>query len=75
MSKAQSHIPSQVLAVSGATSHWYGKDAKPGRKMGHINVSADSLHKLGEALAELADILPKADYPGVMETAQQLILN
>ncbi|WP_462154561.1 5-(carboxyamino)imidazole ribonucleotide synthase [Pseudoalteromonas piscicida] len=71
----QSHIPSQVLAVSGATSHWYGKDAKPGRKMGHINVSADSLHKLGEALAELADILPEADYPGVMETAQQLILN
>lgn len=71
----QSHIPSQVLAVPGTTSHWYGKDAKPGRKMGHINVSADSLHKLGEALAELADILPEADYPGVMETAQQLILN
>ncbi|MEJ6473833.1 5-(carboxyamino)imidazole ribonucleotide synthase [Pseudoalteromonas piscicida] len=71
----QDHIPAQILAVSGVTSHWYGKSAKPGRKMGHINVSAGSLHQLGEALAELAEILPEADYPGVMDTAQQLILN
>ncbi|RRS06814.1 5-(carboxyamino)imidazole ribonucleotide synthase [Pseudoalteromonas sp. J010] len=71
----QAHIPPQVLAIPGVTSHWYGKSAKPGRKVGHINVSADSLHKLGEVLAELADILPEQHYPGVMDTAQQLVLN
>ncbi|MCF2858791.1 5-(carboxyamino)imidazole ribonucleotide synthase [Pseudoalteromonas sp. SMS1] len=71
----QSAIPHSVLAVPGCTSHWYGKDAKPGRKMGHINVSAESLHQLGERLAELAELLPEDDYPGVQETSHALILN
>ncbi|MCG7534909.1 5-(carboxyamino)imidazole ribonucleotide synthase [Pseudoalteromonas sp. OOF1S-7] len=71
----QTHIPADVLNVSGVTSHWYGKTAKPGRKMGHINVSANSLHELGERLAELAEMLPEDDYPGVAQTSHALILN
>ncbi|MFC3031343.1 5-(carboxyamino)imidazole ribonucleotide synthase [Pseudoalteromonas fenneropenaei] len=71
----QAAIPREVLAISDVTSHWYGKSAKPGRKMGHINVSAANLHQLGERLAELAEILPEADYPGVAATAQALVLN
>ncbi|WP_081310418.1 5-(carboxyamino)imidazole ribonucleotide synthase [Pseudoalteromonas luteoviolacea] len=71
----QQSIPHTVLTVAGCTSHWYGKEAKPGRKMGHINVSADNLHQLGERLAELADILPEDDYPGVLDTSHALILN
>lgn len=71
----ESFIPTDVLSVSDVTSHWYGKTAKPGRKMGHINVSAESLHDLGEKLGSLADILPEERYPGVSDTAQALILN
>lgn len=68
----QDSIPHDVLAVADTTSHWYGKSAKPGRKMGHINVSANSLSELGDKLAELAKVLPEQDYPGVQATAEQL---
>lgn len=68
----QAAIPKTVLAVADTTSHWYGKSAKTGRKMGHINVSADSLSELGDKLTELAKILPEQDYPGVLATAEQL---
>ena len=71
----QNNIPKSVLATTDVTSHWYGKTAKPGRKMGHINVSAANLHELGERLAELAEVLPENDYPGVLETSRALILN
>ncbi|MGS0535720.1 5-(carboxyamino)imidazole ribonucleotide synthase [Pseudoalteromonas sp. SaAl2] len=71
----QSAIPRDVLKVSDVTSHWYGKTPKPGRKMGHINVSASSLHELGERLAELAEYLPEDQYPGILATATSLILN
>ncbi|PRD18670.1 UNVERIFIED_CONTAM: purK [Trichonephila clavipes] len=71
----QPSIPHSVLATQDVTSHWYGKTAKPGRKMGHINVSADNLHQLGERLAALAEILPEQEYPGVADTSTQLILN
>ncbi|MBQ4863605.1 5-(carboxyamino)imidazole ribonucleotide synthase [Pseudoalteromonas sp. MMG013] len=71
----QQSIPGTVLTVDGVTSHWYGKTAKPGRKMGHINVSANSLHELGEKLGELAEFLPEEYYPGVLATGHQLILN
>jgi len=68
----QAAIPEAVLAVADTTSHWYGKSAKPGRKVGHINVSADSLSELGDKLADLAKVLPEQDYPGVQATAEQL---
>ncbi|KPH64855.1 5-(carboxyamino)imidazole ribonucleotide synthase [Pseudoalteromonas sp. NEC-BIFX-2020_002] len=71
----QAAIPTQVLSVPDVTSHWYGKTAKPGRKMGHINVSAATLHELGERLAELSEHLPEEDYPGVLATSTALILN
>ncbi|NMR24203.1 5-(carboxyamino)imidazole ribonucleotide synthase [Pseudoalteromonas sp. NEC-BIFX-2020_015] len=71
----QAAIPTQVLSVPDVTSHWYGKTAKPGRKMGHINVSAATLHELGERLAELSEHLPEEDYPGVLTTSTALILN
>ncbi|MDK1286391.1 5-(carboxyamino)imidazole ribonucleotide synthase [Pseudoalteromonas umbrosa] len=71
----QPSIPYTVLGVQNCTSHWYGKESKPGRKMGHINVSADNLHELGERLAELAELLPEDDYPGVSVTSHALILN
>ena len=69
----QAQIPTDVLKTADVTSHWYGKSVKPGRKMGHINVSADNLQQLGERLGELAMCLPEQDYPGVLATSKSLL--
>lgn len=71
----QPNIPLEVLSTKDVTSHWYGKTAKPGRKMGHINVSAQNLGMLAEKLSQLTEHLPEQDYPGVLDAAQKLILS
>ncbi|MBE0359098.1 5-(carboxyamino)imidazole ribonucleotide synthase [Pseudoalteromonas aliena] len=71
----QASIPFDVLKVSDVTSHWYGKTAKQGRKMGHINVSAASMNDLADKLGELSDFLPEQEYPGILKAAAQLILH
>ncbi|MDE3270772.1 5-(carboxyamino)imidazole ribonucleotide synthase [Pseudoalteromonas sp. G4] len=68
----QADIPKEVLTVPGVTSHWYGKGVRAGRKMGHINVVANSDKELGEKLAQLANYLPEDAYPGVAARAQLL---
>lgn len=69
----QSAIPKQVLATTGVRSHWYGKKVKPGRKMGHVNVSASTLNELGKRLSELHEYLSEQDYPGIEARAKQLM--
>ena len=68
----QAAIPTEILSIPEVTSHWYGKTAKPGRKMGHINVSASNLHELGERLAQLSEFLPEDVYPGLSATSTAL---
>ncbi|WP_076416639.1 5-(carboxyamino)imidazole ribonucleotide synthase [Shewanella sp. UCD-KL12] len=69
----QASISTQVLEIADVKSHWYGKEQKVGRKMGHINVSAENNLALGKKLAQLADILPEHDYPGVRSMAERLL--
>ncbi|CAH9058380.1 N5-carboxyaminoimidazole ribonucleotide synthase [Pseudoalteromonas holothuriae] len=68
----QTSIPNEVLSICDTTTHWYSKAAKPGRKMGHINVSANDLSQLGSRLEKLTHFLCERDYPGVASTAQSL---
>ncbi len=68
----QEAIPSEVLSVPGVLSHWYGKTARAGRKMGHINVLARSNTELGEKLTQLTQFLNDNDYPGVGSRGQLL---
>lgn len=70
----QASIPAEVLTLPDVTSHWYGKTEKPGRKMGHINVSAHNMNDLSDKLSQLTDYLPEHDYPGILKTAEKLIL-
>ncbi len=42
-----------AMSMPRAAVHWYGKGCRPGRKMGHINVTADSHAELDGPLAEL----------------------
>ncbi|TVP55464.1 MAG: 5-(carboxyamino)imidazole ribonucleotide synthase [Gemmatimonadales bacterium] len=51
-------IPSrgESLGAGGARLHLYGKEPRPGRKLGHLNVRADTLEGLERRLAELGEI-------------------
>jgi len=69
----QASISEQVLSISDVKSHWYGKEQRAGRKMGHINVSAETNAALANKLLQLAEILPEQDYPGIKSTAQRLL--
>ena len=60
-------LPQDVLAQHACHIHWYGKEKRPGRKMGHINVCADSYHELSERLHILAGVLDDNDFPALRE--------
>jgi 5-(carboxyamino)imidazole ribonucleotide synthase len=46
-----------VLAVPDAHLHWYGKQPRPGRKVGHITVLAPDTATLEQRVAELERII------------------
>ncbi len=50
--------PSAVLAVPDAHLHWYGKEPRPGRKVGHITVRAPDAATLAERVARLEPLAP-----------------
>ncbi|QMV12865.1 5-(carboxyamino)imidazole ribonucleotide synthase [Vibrio spartinae] len=64
-------LPSEILATEGCHIHWYGKEKRSGRKMGHINVSADYYAELERIICALADILPADAFPAVHQFASQ----
>lgn len=58
-----------VLAIEGAHLHAYGKDGAPGRKVGHVNVRAESKRELCDKILQLLPIVdpewtPSAAVPG-----------
>ncbi|MBA6225520.1 5-(carboxyamino)imidazole ribonucleotide synthase [Colwellia sp. MB02u-18] len=58
----EDEVPNEILSVASTTLHWYGKSKRPGRKMGHINVSGNDEKQLAERLTLLADMLPEAAF-------------
>ncbi|WED26655.1 5-(carboxyamino)imidazole ribonucleotide synthase [Vibrio sp. DW001] len=65
-------LPTGVLKEQACHIHWYGKDKRPGRKMGHINVSADNYYELSEQLLTLSEILDEASFPALKHYAIKL---
>lgn len=65
-------LPPELLAMEGCHIHWYGKEKRPGRKMGHINVTADYSGDLQRKLCELAQVLDADAFPAVQEVARQI---
>lgn len=43
--------PGQDILPQNASLHWYGKVDKPGRKLGHVNLLADSVEELESMIA------------------------
>lgn len=61
----QDKLPEAVLATEGCHIHWYGKENRPGRKMGHINVCAATPEQLQYQLMLLGQILPQQHFPAL----------
>ncbi|MBK5287505.1 MAG: 5-(carboxyamino)imidazole ribonucleotide synthase [Acidimicrobiia bacterium] len=57
------HIPEPIdlLGIEGVHVHAYGKSARPGRKVGHVTVTADSVADLEPRLAAALAALPADD--------------
>jgi 5-(carboxyamino)imidazole ribonucleotide synthase len=51
-----------VLAVANTHLHLYGKEPRPGRKVGHVTVRADSADKLKQRLSELPEFFRRPEY-------------
>ncbi|HBV76465.1 MULTISPECIES: 5-(carboxyamino)imidazole ribonucleotide synthase [Vibrio] len=58
-------LPEAIFDIPNCHTHWYGKEKRSGRKMGHINICADSSEQLNDTLKKLASILPVADFPAL----------
>lgn len=52
-----------MMAIPGCHMHWYGKEARTKRKLGHFNLSAHSYQELSLRLEQLSQHLPVAEFP------------
>jgi 5-(carboxyamino)imidazole ribonucleotide synthase len=59
--------PVEAMAVGGVHWHDYGKQARPGRKIGHATLTADSPEVLRERAEQLA-IIAGGEFPKLLES-------
>lgn len=51
---------SELLKLGNAHLHWYDKSVRSKRKMGHINLVADSVEELQKLIGQVHDLLPES---------------
>ena len=66
-------VPNEVLAIPSLTAHWYEKEKRAGRKMGHLNVSGSTELVLAERLVELSKLLDSKAFPDLAEFASNYL--
>ena len=49
--------PDKLLGLEGAHLHLYGKEPRPGRKLGHVTLVADDHTELDERLERLLPVV------------------
>jgi len=54
--------PSELLAVPDTHLHVYGKTLRPGRKVGHVTLGADSLERLASRLGQLPRFFHREEF-------------
>ncbi|MFC6670551.1 hypothetical protein [Marinobacterium aestuariivivens] len=62
----------QWLAVPGCDVHWYEKEVRPGRKVGHVNLHRNSVAELQESLNQLAAMLPEEERSPLLWALQEI---
>ncbi|NRN18739.1 5-(carboxyamino)imidazole ribonucleotide synthase [Serratia marcescens] len=65
-------VNEQWLSLPLVHLHWYEKEVRPGRKVGHLNLSDPSAAVLRQALQALAPLLPGEYQSGLAWTQQKL---
>ena len=68
----EDHVSPAVLSLPSCHLHWYGKGKRPGRKMGHINLSATSTSELAQRFDLLRQHLPEQEFPELDLVAARL---
>ena len=66
------HHP-EWLALPYSQLHWYGKEVRVGRKLGHINLAHSDKHTLAQILAQTKSLLPTDYHSGLAWAEQQLL--
>ncbi len=66
-------LPVETLAIPSLSVHWYAKEKRAGRKMGHINISGDTELMLAQRLTQLAQLLDKQAFPDLAEFASKYL--
>lgn len=61
-----------MLAIPGCHLHWYGKEARAKRKLGHFNLNAPSYQVLGQRLESLSRHLPEEAFPLLKPAIKEL---
>ncbi|WJG09876.1 5-(carboxyamino)imidazole ribonucleotide synthase [Aliiglaciecola sp. LCG003] len=61
-----------LLGLDHCHLHLYGKSVRAKRKMGHINLTADSYADLAEVMTTLAKFLPMEHFPKLLSEADKL---
>lgn len=61
-----------LLSIPFCHLHWYGKDVRDKRKMGHINLTGETYQDLAEVMTTLAKYLPLEHFPCLMDEADKL---
>ena len=54
--------PAEILAVPDAHLHVYGKSLRPGRKVGHVTLRADSATQLAQCLRQLPAFFQREEF-------------
>jgi len=66
-------VPNEVLAIPSVAVHWYDKEKRSGRKMGHLNLCGQNETELAERLSKVANILEKDAFPDLAEFAEKYL--
>lgn len=66
-------VPNEALSIPSLTIHWYDKEKRAGRKMGHLNLCGKDELELAQRLAKLASILDKDAFPELADFADRYL--
>lgn len=61
-----------MLGISCCHLHWYGKESRPKRKLGHFNLNAENYSQLAARLESLTQHLASSDFPILNDAIEEL---
>lgn len=66
-------VPNEALAIPSLAVHWYDKEKRAGRKMGHLNLNGQDEKELAQRLVQLSTILDNQAFPDLAEFAERYL--